>query len=320
VAVGGAGSLPMENGGCAAIGFEDLGPDGKRLGACLPNATAAPGYFEAMRIPVVRGRAPTWDETERGTAGVVVTRAFAEHFWPGQDPIGKGLKGYDKLEEPPYYRVAAVVGDVRADGLAQPASEMIWFPMAPGPGLQQWGAPHELRLVVRTAADDAGTVLAAARRAMAELDPAVPIDDVRWMEDVVAESLSTTTLAMLLLSVAAGMALLLSAVGIYGVISYLVGQRRGEIGIRLALGASSGRVRREVVAGALRLALLGVAVGLVGAVATMRVLRSLLYDVSPTDPWTLGAVAALLLALAAVASWVPAARAARVQPAEVLRG
>ena len=320
VAVGGAASLPMESDGCAAIGFEDRGPDGTRRGACLANATAAPGYFETMGIPIVRGAAPTWDETERGTAGVVVTRAFAEHFWPGEDPIGKGLKGYDRLEEPPYYRVVAVTGDVRADGLAQPATEMIWFPMAPGPGLQQWGAPHELRVVVRTSSDDAGTVLAAARRAMADLDPAVPIDDVRWMEEVVAASLATTTLAMLLLSVAAGMALLLSAVGIYGVISYLVGQRRNEIGIRLALGASTAGVRRDVVLGALRLAVLGVGIGLVGAVATTSVLRALLFDVSPTDPWTLGAVALLLLGLAAVASWVPAARAARVSPVEALRG
>jgi ABC-type antimicrobial peptide transport system permease subunit len=174
--------------------------------------------------------------------------------------------------------------------------------------------------VVRTTTDDAGTVLAAARGAMAELDPAVPIDDVRWMDDIVAASLSTTTLAMLLLALAAGMALLLSAVGIYGVIAYLVGQRRGEIGIRLALGATVGAVRRDVVFGALRLALLGVAIGLAGAVAATRVLRSLLYDVSPTDPWTLAAVAALLVALAALASWVPAARAARVQPSEALRG
>ena len=320
VAVGGTQTLPMEGAGCAAIGFEDRGPDGARIGGCLANTTAAPGYFEAMRIPVVRGRLPTWAETEQGTAGIVVTRAFAERFWPGQDPIGKGLKGYDKLEEPPYYRVSAVVGDVRADGLAQPASEMIWFPIAPGEGLQQWGAPHDLRVVVRTSHDDAASVLVAARRAMAELDPAVPIDDIRWMHDVVAASLATTTLAMLLLSAAAGMALLLSAVGVYGVISYLVGQRRSEIGIRLALGAHAAQVRRQVVLGSLRLAVAGVALGLLGAVATTRVLGSLLYDVSPTDPVTLGVVCALLVLLAAAASWIPAARAARVQPVEALRG
>jgi ABC-type antimicrobial peptide transport system permease subunit len=125
---------------------------------------------------------------------------------------------------------------------------------------------------------------------------------------------------MLLLSAAAGVALLLSAVGIYGVVSYLVGLRRAEIGVRMALGAGAGRVRREVVWGSVRLAALGVAIGLVAAVATTRVLGSLLYDVSPTDPVTLGVVCALLVALAAAASWIPAARAARVAPVEALRG
>ncbi|HEU4628421.1 MAG TPA: ABC transporter permease [Gemmatimonadaceae bacterium] len=320
LAVGGTVSLPMDGRiGCALIGFEERGPDGSNRGACLSYTTVAPGYFETMRIPVVRGHAPTWDEVASGTAGVVVTRSFAEHFWPGQDPLGKGLKGYSNLGEPPYFRVVGVVDDVRMEGLAKPPTEVIFFPMKPGPELQLWGAPHALAVTVRTSTGDASTVLAAARAAMAQLDPAVPIDNVRWMERIVATSLSQTTLAMLLLAIAAGMALLLSAVGIYGVIAYIVGQRRGEIGIRLALGAPAAMVGRDVVLGALRLAVVGIVIGLAGAVATTRVLQSLLYDVSPTDPWTLVAVAALLLALAALASWVPARRAARVPPMEALR-
>jgi predicted permease len=318
VAAGISDDVPMGTGagnwGCSAIAFEDDVPDG---GACLPGSMVSPGYFEAMRIPLVRGRAPTWDEVAGGGEGVVVSRALAEHFWPGQDPIGKGLKGNGN--EPPYFRVVGVTGDVRLDGLEKPPTEVIYFPMVPDSGLYLWGAATNVSVMVRTTSDDASAPMAAARRIMQGLDPNVVVDNARWMRQVVAASLSRTTLAMLLLSVAAGMALLLSAVGIYGVIAYIVGQRRGEIGIRLALGASAGRVGREVVLGAVRLAVIGVAIGLVGAVAATRLLQSLLYDVSPTDPWTLGAVAVLLLALAALASWVPARRAARVAPMEALR-
>ena len=319
VAVGGTRTLPMEaeGGMCSTLFFEKPDPAGNSQQMCLPNTTVAPGYFEAMRIPIVRGAAPTWDEVEAGRAGVVVSRSFAERFWPGEDPIGQGLRGNGR--QPPYMRVVGVADDVRMFGVTEPPADIVYFPMVPNEGIGLWGAARDLRLVVRTTTGDAGSVLGAARRAMAELDPDVPLDDVRTMEQVMARSLSRTTLAMLLLAVAAGMALLLSAIGIYGVVSYLVGQRRGEIGIRMALGAGTARVRREVVWGSVRLALLGVAVGLVGAVLATRVLGALLYDVSPTDPATLGGVALLLVLLAAVAAWVPARRASRVDPTEALR-
>jgi len=322
VAVGGTMELPMEGeaGGasCSTIFFERPGRDGRRGEACLPNVTVAPGYFTAMGIPLLRGAEPTWDEVEAGRAGVVVSRTFAERFWPGEDPIGKGLKGNGG--EPPYMRVVGVAGDVRIDGLTQPPTDIIYLPMVPSPGISLWGAARDLRVVARTTNGGAAAALGAARAAMARLDPSIPLDNVRTMEQVMTRSLSRTTLAMLLLSAAAGMALLLSAVGIYGVVSYLVGLRRAEIGVRMALGAGAGRVRREVVWGSVRLAALGVAIGLVAAVATTRVLGSLLYDVSPTDPATLAAVALLLVLLAAMASWVPALRASRVDPTEALRG
>ena len=257
--LGGVEGLPMEGAwGCSTIFFEQPSPNGEPVQACLPNAPVAPGYFATMQIPLVAGRAPDWTEVEQGHAGVVVSRALAEHFWPGQDPIGQGLRGNGR--EPPYYRVVGVAGDVKGDGLEKPPTEIVYFPMVPIAGSGLWGAARELSVVVRTSGDPTG-IVAAARGIMRELDPSIPLDEVRTMRDVMAASLARSTLAMLLLSIAATMALLLSAIGIYGVISYLVGQRRSEIGIRLALGARTEQVRRSVVLGALRLAALGVVIG-----------------------------------------------------------
>ncbi len=317
VSVGVVDEVPMSSAdgwGCSGMGFE--GTHVKEF-VCVPKSTVSPSYFEAMRIPLVQGSAPTWDEVAGGSNGVVVSQALAEHFWPGQDPIGRGVLA--NTDKPPYFRVVGVAGDVRLDGLEKPPTEVVYFPMVPDSGLSMWGAARNASVMVRSSTDDATSILSAARRVMRGLDPTIVVDNPRWMDEVVAASLSRTTLAMLLLSLAAGMALLLSAVGIYGVIAYLVGQRRTEIGIRIALGAPAAKVGRDVVLGALKLAVAGVAIGLVGAVATMRVLQSLLYDVSPTDPLTLGGVAVLLLMLAALASWVPARRAARIPPMEALR-
>ncbi len=317
VSVGVVGDVPMESAegaACAAMGFEGANVDER---VCVPKSTVSPGYFEAMRIPLVKGRAPTWDDLTGGSGGVVVSQALADHFWPGQDPIGRGVTNTDVMT---YFRVVGVVGDVRLDGLEKPPTEVVYFPMVADSGLYMWGAARNASVMVRVSSDDAASTIAAARRIMRDLGPTIVVDNPRWMDEVVAESLSRTTLAMLLLSVAAGMALLLSAVGIYGVIAYLVAQRRTEISIRIALGAPPSKVGRDVVLGAMKLAVAGVVIGLVGAVATMRVLQSLLYDVSPTDPTTLGGVSVLLLALAALASWIPARRAARVPPMEALGG
>jgi ABC-type antimicrobial peptide transport system permease subunit len=163
------------------------------------------------------------------------------------------------------------------------------------------------------------TLAPAIRRIVTELDPQVPIANVQSMETVVAKSMARRTFTMMLLAIAAAMALLLSIVGIYGVISYVVTQRRAEIGVRVALGARGAQVSGMIVMQSLRLAAIGIAIGLVGALGTTRFLRTLLFEVSPTDPLVLGAVSVLLLLLAALASYVPARRAARVDPVESLR-
>jgi putative ABC transport system permease protein len=278
----------------------------------------APGYFEALRVPV-RGKTVDWAETDRGATSVVVTRAFADKYWPGEDPIGKGIRGED--DRPPYYHVVGVAGDLRAEGLHRPPMEAVFFPTTRAGNLPLGGPYRFMAVVVRTSVAEPYTLVPALRRAAREVNPNVPIFDVRTMEEVVARSPSVAraSFTMLLLSLAGGMALLLSAVGLYGVISYVVAQRRSEIGIRMALGANIAQVGGLVLRQALTLALAGIAAGLVVALSTTRVLRSVLFEISPSDPLTLGAVSLILLAVAAFAAFGPARRAAGVDPAESLR-
>lgn len=282
---------------------------------CVTRTLVTPGYFETMRIPL-RGRAPTWDEVEGHAAGLVVSGRLAARLWPNAEAMGQGLGAGSR---PPFFRVVGVTGDVRTAGLGQPPTEFVYYPIVPITGKGLWGPGGALTLVVRARAGSATALVPQIRRVLRDLDPDAPVADVRTMDAVMAHSLARTTFTMLLLGVAAAMALVLSAVGMYGVLSYLVGQRRGEMGIRLALGASGRQVTRLVVWESARLAALGIAIGLAGAVAATRVMQSLLFDVSPTDPLTLGAVAAVLLAVAVGASWVPARRASRVDPVDTLR-
>jgi ABC-type antimicrobial peptide transport system permease subunit len=209
---------------------------------------------------------------------------------------------------------------VRSDGLDKPALEAVYFPLVPLEGAPLWSPLRGMSVVVRTRTERPELLAASVRRILADIDPAVPLANVQTLETVVARSMARTSFAMLLLAVAAGMALVLSAVGIYGVISYIVGQRRSEIGIRIALGARVTQVVRLVVGQSLALAGMGVAIGLVAATIATRLLRSLLFEVQPGDPIVLVAVTALLIALASLASLAPARRAARVDPTEALRG
>lgn len=215
--------------------------------------------------------------------------------------------------------MVGVVDDVHDAGLDAPPMQAVYFPMVPVEGAPIENDPSYMQLAVRAPTLGVDAVTAMVQRFAAEIDPQVPIANPRTMEAVVARSMAKRTFTLMLLAVAAGMALVLSAVGLYGVISYVVGQRRGEIGIRMALGARASQVASMVMAQSLALVSLGVVLGLAGAMAGNRVIRSLLYEVSPTDPVVLSAVSALLLLLAAAASFGPTRRAARVDPVEVMR-
>ena len=285
--------------------------------ACIVTMRVSPGYFEALGIRV-EGRTPTWSETDAGTGPAVMSRALAEQFWPGQNAIGKGVRCCNPGKA--YYRVVGVSDNVRGNGFDQPVTQVVYFPMVAMSDAPLEEVPRYLEVVVRSKSGNVRALTSAVKREITSLDVQVPVANERSMEQVVARSMAKRTFTLTLLGIASVMALVLSAIGLYGVVSYVVGERRGEIGIRVALGAQRGEVGRMIVMQSVRLAVVGVVVGLAAALSVTRLMRSLLFEVQPTDPITLGMVGVFLLVVAVAASWIPARRAMRVDPSEALRG
>jgi putative ABC transport system permease protein len=284
---------------------------------CLDATFIMPGYFEALGINV-EGDVFTAADVDNRAGTVVVSRAVAERTWPGQNPIGRGIISYQ--DGPPWYRVVGVADDVRGRGADQPPVEALYYPVLAAEGATQIGPFRGPNYVVRASMDPT-QLREPIRNLLVEMDPEVPMANPRTMAELVATSpaMARTSFTLMLLAIAAAMALFLSAVGLYGVIAYLVSRRRAEIGVRMALGAHVGEVARLVVMQSVRLTLAGILVGVVVAMLTTRLLASLLFEVQPADPAVLAAVSALLLAVAMLASLLPARRAARTDPSEALR-
>jgi predicted permease len=268
-----------------------------------------PGYFEVMNIPLVRGR--YFDrvdhEQRRGTA--IISSNIADRYWPEQGGLGKRIGPSAALAT-----TVGVVGPTRGAGLDEDPMETIYLPMLDSVG---GGAPN-MSLVVKASVPPMSLV-PAVRREISQMDPNLPAADFQTMDDIFAASISRRSFTMFLLSMAAGVALLLGVVGIYGVISYTVSQRTTELGVRIALGAQSGQVSRMVLRQGFVLAATGVGIGLVGSVGLTRVLGNLLFEVGATDPVTYSAVALFFVLVALVASYMPARRASRVPAVEALR-
>ena len=316
VHAGATGALPLAGGfGCTSILTDVIGPDGPQ-GNCMPLSTVTPGYFETMGIKL-RGSAPTWSDVEMGAGPVVVSRAFAKRFWETADPVGHSVKPLNR--QLPDFPVVAEADDIRGTSLQDPPVEVAYLPLIPRTGTRYWEGSRSMSLVVRAPSVSQAALVTSIRQAVAQIDPQVPIANVASMELIVSRSMAQRSFTMLLLLIAAGIALALSAVGIYGVISYLVGQRRAEIGIRIALGAQAKQVSLLVVGHAMRLAAAGVLIGIVAATISTRLLGSLLYDVSPGDPAALAVAALTLLAVALLASLGPTRRATLVDPVEAMR-
>jgi putative ABC transport system permease protein len=273
----------------------------------IPIASVSSGYFETLGIPLRRGRAFIDADGESTARVVIVNQAFADQFFPGQDPLGKNITfGAGDL-----HQIVAIAGNVRQQGLRAESAPTMYVPYHQFP-------ETEIFLILRSSLARA-PLSTAATSVIRAMDPDIPPYDVATMRDRLAEALSTQRANMMLMGLFAALALLLAAIGIFGVIAYMVNRRSLEIGIRMALGAQHNDVLRMVMGHGMILTLAGIAIGLGGALAATRALRTLLFEISPSDPWTLAAAAVLFAGVAAAACYIPARRAVRVDPMTTLR-
>ena len=271
---------------------------------------ATPDYFQTMHIPLLSGRNLSPQDMLNSQRVAVITELLARRQWPNQDPIGKRIQLVNS-RNPEWAEIVGVVGDVKAFGLDKETHPTVYRPLA------QISYPI-VSFVVRTEGDPAQLSHVVQSQIWA-VDPGQPIFKTVLFTDLANESSALRRISVILLSCFAGLALFLAILGIYGVMSYSVTQRRPEMGLRMALGAQVGDILRLVLSDGLRLALIGLAVGLAGALALSRVLSSVLFQVSATDPWVLTGVALVLVACAVAASYFPARRATRVDPNVALR-
>jgi len=268
---------------------------------------ASTDYFRAMHIGLLAGRAFTDNDREDAPPVVIVSKSTAENTWPGQSPIGETLLVGDP-KEPVSATVVGVVADVKHEGFDTPTGAQIYRPL-----LQR---PLTASYFVLSLSGSETAVLGPVREAFKRVDANLPIS-IRPMSEIVAENALQWSIGSLLLGVFGALALLLASLGIYGVMAYSVAQRRREIGIRMALGATGREIRSVVVGEGLRLTALGTAIGL--ALVVARLLSAVLFGVSPFDPVTFAAVAGIFAVTAVVASVLPASEAARTNPVIVLR-
>ncbi|HEY9383631.1 MAG TPA: FtsX-like permease family protein, partial [Gemmatimonadales bacterium] len=273
---------------------------------------ATPDYFGTMGIPIVKGRGLTEADRAGGQKVILITETGVQRFFPNEDPLGKHVTfGWGRGDAHLEGDIVGVVGDVKLSSLANATVPQFWA------AYDQWTV-SSFNVVIHSGRDTESLVQDA-RRAVHELDPDLAIAQVKTLDAVLAESVAQPRFYMLLLSAFAAVAMLLSAIGIYGVIAYLAGQRVREIGIRIALGASQGRVVRMIVREGTLMTLAGIGIGVLGALGLSRLLGALLFGVKPTDPVTYLAVTGGLALVALLASGIPALRAAKVDPALTMR-
>jgi predicted permease len=273
--------------------------------------TASPDYFRAMGVPLLRGRFFDAGDKLDSRPVLIINQATASRYWPNEDPVGKRVTGSDAPKESDFRTVVGIVGDVKDTPMSLAAEPAFWWP--------QYQVPFsEVFLVIR-AQTDPRAMVDLLRREVQSVDPDLPIADIRTLEQVANASVASPRFTMLLVALFAGVAVALAAVGTFGVMSYAVGQRAFEFGVRMALGAQRRDVLRLVILQAARLSLAGTAIGLLLALALARVLASLLYGVSPRDPVTFGAAAVTAALAGLLACYIPAWRAMRVDPMIALR-
>ena len=270
------------------------------------NRWADPGYFASIGIPIIRGRTFGANQRLDNTNEVIISEAFVRRYFPGEEPLGKHIRptAFDKD-----FTIVGVVGDVHANSL--PPQPMQYYPIS-------MGRVGSTNLVIRSTGDVTQLALPV-QRAIQKLDHDMPVSDVMTMDQLRGKASVDASFSATLLTIFAALSLLLAAAGLFGVLAYIVAQRTCEIGIRIALGAQREHVLRKVLVDGLRPALFGLALGLAASAASVRLMRSLLYETQPLDPSVFAIVAAILLSVAALACLVPAWRASRLDPMQALR-
>ena len=309
--IGGGGSLPLAR-SRNQISFTIEGrPADSEHSPVAELAAVSPGHFRVLEIPILSGRNFTDSDDDKALPVAIVDQTLARQYWPNENPIGKRVKSGPIQSTNPWLNIIGVVGDVKTDSLELQEAPHIY--------LSDFQAPAYNSVIYLRTAGAPGTLGDAIRPAVEAVDPNVPVYAVRTMEDVIARSMAERRFALQILGFFAGVALLLAAIGIYGVMAYTFSQRRHEIGIRMALGAQPRDILRMALSEGMTLVAVGLGSGLVGALILTRFLRSLLYAVSPNDPLTFAALPALLAAVALLACLVPARRATQTDPLVALR-
>jgi putative ABC transport system permease protein len=308
--------LPMNGGIESGVMIEGQETTNPKDATVAVNLYAEPGYFRTMNIKLLRGRFLSEQDTKDAPLAVMVDEMFVARFFPNADPLGKRLRiGGDRA---PLRNIVGVFKHIKHYGPDEEGRVEIYTPYKQVAAESFAAANRSLWLAVKTTGDPT-SLAPLIRNEVLQIDKDQPISNVETMENIVAATVAPQKFATWLLGIFAGSAMLLAAIGIYGVMAYSVTQRTHEIGIRMALGAARGDVLRMVVVQGMKLALLGVGIGIIGAVLLTRLMSSLLYGVSATDPLTYGGVSLLLAGVAFLACLIPARRATRVDPMVALR-
>jgi predicted permease len=311
VAIGGTNSLPLaaaRNG----FPFTIVGrPTDSERAPIAEFASVTPGYFGVLRVPLLAGRNFAESDTDKSQQVVLIDQTLQRRYWPNEDPLGKQISFGLRPGTNPSFAIVGVVGDIKSDGFDAPTAPHIYLPVRQSPGYAS--------VVFLRSAGNPEALGESIRHQVQSIDPNIPVFSVRTMDQIISRSMAERRFALQLLGIFAGVALLLAAIGIYGVMAYSFSQRTHEIGVRIALGAQRVDIFRMAVGEGMQLVAIGLAIGLVGAAALTRTVRNMLFDVSPADPMTFGAISATLAAVAFLACYIPARRATRVDPLVALR-
>ena len=308
--IGGNDSLPMNSGRNNSPFAIEGRPTESDQGPIADIALTDTEYFRTLEVPLITGRTFTDADTNKTQQVVVIDQTLARRYWANESALGQHLK-LGQNPQNPWVTIVGVVGDIKSDGFDAPSVPHVYMPL-------RQAAPFNAVVFLRSKADVAG-LGEAVRRAVENVDPNIPVHSISSLDQIIARSLADRRFALELLGVFAAVALLLAAIGIYGVMSYSVSQRSHEIGIRVALGAQRLHILHMAIGEGMQLVAIGLPIGLLAATALTRFVRSMLFDVSPFDPLTFSAISATLAAVAFFACYIPARRATRVDPLVALR-